>query len=179
MNAAHEMKETRNIVRALSQSHYTVPSPPKSGEPFCLRWHVKLPTLADRPDVGAVKEGRVREIPRHPTSKILNSVVPGPAPFYVIDLHNAQQKTIGQSRKTVRWYVFSTWSDRRGLLLVSQANCFRRLTSVRIRSASRAASNGLRKVSLNTERSKPEALSSSLRRPIRTVSVNSEFFRRF
>lgn len=91
----------------------------------------------------------------------------------------AQQKTIGQSRKTVRWYVFSTWSDRRGLSLVSQANCFRRLTSVRIRSASRAASNGFRKVSLNTERSKPDALSSSLSRPIRTVSVNSVFLRRF
>ena len=75
--------------------------------------------------------------------------------------------------------LYSTRSDRRGLQLVSQANCLRRLTRVRIRSASRAASNGLRKVSLNTDRSKPEALSSSLRRPIRTVSVNSEFFRRF
>ena len=95
------------------------------------------------------------------------------------DLISAHKKTIEQSQRTVRWCVFSTWSDRRGLLLVSQANCFRRLTRVRIRSASRAASNGFRKVSLNTERSKPDALSSSLSRPIRTVSVNSVFLRRF
>ena len=90
------------------------------------------------------------------------------------------KKTTEQSRRITRWSMsFSTWSDRRGFQLVSQANCFRRFTSVRIRSASRAASNGFRNVSLNTERSKPDALSSSLRRPIRTVSLNSAFRRRF
>ena len=51
----------------------TVPSPPLSllprdrGRLSCLRRHVELPTLADRPDEGAVKEGRVRENPPHPT----------------------------------------------------------------------------------------------------------------
>lgn len=51
------------------------------------------------------------------------------------------------------------------------ANCFLRLTRVRTRSASRAESNGFRNVSLNIDRSKPAALSSSERRAMRTVSV--------
>ena len=58
-----------------------------------------------------------------------------------------------------------------GSAVPTYANCFLRLTNVRIRSASRAESNGLRNVSLKKERSKPAALSSSLNRAINTVSA--------
>lgn len=58
-----------------------------------------------------------------------------------------------------------------GSAVPTYASCFLRLTSVRIRSASRAESNGLRNVSLKKERSKPAALSSSLKRAISTVSA--------
>ena len=52
-----------------------------------------------------------------------------------------------------------------------QASCFFRPTSVRIRSASRAESNGFRNVSLNGVRSNPLAVSSSLNRATRTASA--------
>jgi len=61
----------------------------------------------------------------------------------------------------------------------SQASCFFRPTSVRILSASKAASNGFRNVSLNRVRSNPLALSSSFSKPMSTVSAYSEFLRRF
>ncbi len=52
-----------------------------------------------------------------------------------------------------------------------QASCFFRPTSVRMRSASRAASNGFRNVSLNGVRSKPLAVSSSLNSATNTASA--------
>lgn len=53
----------------------------------------------------------------------------------------------------------------------AQASCFFRPTSVRTRSASRAVSNGFRNVSLNGVRSKPLAVSSSLRSATNTASA--------
>ena len=53
----------------------------------------------------------------------------------------------------------------------AQTSCFFRPTSVRIRSASRAVSNGLRNVSVKIERSNPLALSSSDSSPTMTVSA--------
>lgn len=96
-----------------------------------------------------------------------------------ISSHSKQKKTADQGFSSPIGGLFPRRGQFAELQLDSQANCLRRFTNVRIRSASNAASNGLRNVSLNTERSKPEALSSSLNRPIKTVSVNSVFRRRF
>lgn len=76
------------------------------------------------------------------------------------------QRVIPDTLKCDRAMPESEWIPSR-----DQASVFFRLTSVRTRSASKAVSNGLRKVSLNSVRSNPLALSSSLIRPTSTVSL--------